>query len=288
MSNEQIEPVLSTSDDNRPVVRIGGVRVATLPELVAAVPALLQPENLPVWCAAVNHLTYGRQYRLIRDPDAYRARYQRRLASEDPREPWREGVVRLCDFGVADTSVIDTPQALGDAVVFYVEDDYLGIPYRVTAPLPDHPEGEVRYEPLPTTPVAPPPESAETADVEAPPEALALPEQFAPPDVAEAVAEPEPVAAPAEPEPDPVQPLRDAVTAEDQAAVRQSLRALGVDVADCEPIFAAWDALTYRGTPVRERLPKMQQLIAAIKALKAPPAVKDELWRLQKALIKYA
>src|SRR5262249_34956381 len=160
-------------------------------------------------------------------------------------------------------------------VIFYVEDEQLGFPYRVTAPPPDRPEGEVAYEPLPTTPVEAPPEPA-LAPFE---EAVAAAPEEEPPEPSEAAGAPE-----RGEEADLVEPLRDAVTAEDQAAVRQSLRMLGVDVAECEPIFAAWDALTYRGTPVRERLPKMQQLIAAIKGLDASTAVKEELWRLQKAL----
>ena len=39
-------------------------------------------------------------------------------------------------------------------MIFYAEDDYLGIPYRVTAPSPAHPQGEIRYEPLPMSPLA--------------------------------------------------------------------------------------------------------------------------------------
>jgi hypothetical protein len=37
-------------------------------------------------------------------------------------------------------------------VVFYAEHDYLGIPYRVTAPAPGRPAGEVEYHPVPASP----------------------------------------------------------------------------------------------------------------------------------------
>jgi hypothetical protein len=152
MNQPEVEVILSADDEGRPLVRVGTARAGTLPALVGAAPELARPENLAAYCAAVNHLTYGSQYRLIRDPDAYRAKYQRRLHYEDPRQPWQEGVVRVCDFGVADTSQIQAPRLEGASVVFYVEDDYLGIPYCVTGPAPDHPDGEVVYDPLPMSP----------------------------------------------------------------------------------------------------------------------------------------
>jgi hypothetical protein len=142
-----------SSDDDRPVVEVGAARVATLADLVRAAPALKQPDQLPLYCRALNHLKFGTEYRLILDPDAYRARYQRRLESEDPKAPWQEGVVRVRDFGVCDTSEITAPRMEAGAVIFYVEDDFLGIPYRVDAPAPDHPEGEINYEPLPMSPL---------------------------------------------------------------------------------------------------------------------------------------
>lgn len=152
MNAEDVNMAYS-GDDDRPLVEVGGARVTTPSELVQAAPALKQPDQLLLYCRAVNHLKHGTEYRLIPDPDAYRSKYRRRLASEDPKAPWQDGVPRVSDFGVCETAEIALPRMEGESVIFYVEDDYLGIPYRVTAPAPNHPEGEISYEPLPMTPL---------------------------------------------------------------------------------------------------------------------------------------
>ena len=152
MQAEAAESVLSWNAEGRPVIAVGGAEVAALAALVEADPSLKQPDKLGAWADAVNHLQYGSEYHVIHDPEAYRARYAQRLASENPDEPWREGVVRVSDFGVCDTAEIQPPRREGASLLFYAEDDYLGIPYHVTAPLPEQPSGEVHYEPLPMTP----------------------------------------------------------------------------------------------------------------------------------------
>ena len=151
MNADELDIAYSEAD-GRPVVEVGAAKAATPAELVAAAPALKQPDQLAAYCGALNHLKYGSEYHLILDPDAYRAKYRRRLESEDPNEPFHDGAPKLRDFGVCDTSEIRTPRVEGGSVIFYVEDDFLGIPYRVTAPDPEKPEGDVSYEPLPMTP----------------------------------------------------------------------------------------------------------------------------------------
>jgi hypothetical protein len=154
---------LSWNDDDAPVVIVEGREIATVSDL-ACVSSLGRPESLGVYCDAVNHLTYGRDHRVIHDPAAYAAKYHQRLNAEDPKVPWREGVVRLCDFGICDTSEIRVPLQQGSKVAFFVEDSFLGIPYRVTAPAPGQPGGEVTYTPLPMSPLPEPADAAPTGE----------------------------------------------------------------------------------------------------------------------------
>ncbi len=151
MNPEEIQFNFS-ADNDKPVLEIEGTRFATLPALMLAVPELKQPEHLSRYCAALNHLAYGLEYRVITDSDAYRARYEAKYQAEDPEAPFEEGITRLHDFGYCDTSEIQAPRLDGGSVVFYVEDDFLSIPYRVTGPGPGEAEGDVQYEPLPMQP----------------------------------------------------------------------------------------------------------------------------------------
>jgi len=149
---------LSYNNERQPVIVLPGSQVGTLSDLIAAEPGFMEPNNIGRYCEIVNHLSHGRDYRVIQDPDAYRVKYKSRLAAEDPSAPMQNGVARLSDFGVCDTSEIGPPRRENGSVIFYVEDDFLGIPYRVTAPAPDHPEGAVAYDLLPFS--SPPPPAA--------------------------------------------------------------------------------------------------------------------------------
>jgi hypothetical protein len=153
MSGQASKIAFSEREDRR-VVLVGGRPAATLAEALASAPELKAPGGLGKYCDVVNYLARGRKYRVIHDPDAYRARYDRRFLSEDPDAPFQEGVPRLRDFGLCQTAEIQAPRAEGGSVIFYVEDDFLGIPYRVAAPAPDRPEGDITYDPVPMSPMA--------------------------------------------------------------------------------------------------------------------------------------
>ena len=146
------EPLLidfTQNDGDQRVVSVSGVQAKTPVDLIAAAPDLKNPENLGLYCDALNYLARGNQYRPIHEPEAFRAHYEKRFQAEDPNAPFQEGKPRLRDFGHCQLEEIQAPSVTGSSVVFYVEDSYLGIPYRVTAPAPEHPEGETTYEPVP-------------------------------------------------------------------------------------------------------------------------------------------
>jgi hypothetical protein len=151
MPSSQIELAFTTQAQRR-VVQTAGDAFDAVSPLVAAAPELKQAENLGLYCGAVNFLARGRDYRLILDPKSFKDRYESRYKAEDPKVPFQEGVARLRDFGHSNLEEVMAPQLRGKSVVFYVEDDYLGIPYRVTAPGPSNPEGDVTYEPVPVSP----------------------------------------------------------------------------------------------------------------------------------------
>ena len=134
---------------DNPTIAHGDATITSYAELVRAIPELKNRDQLLDLCRALNHLWRGNAYRLIADPEAYRRRYDERIAAEDPDAAWQEGVVRLRDFGICDVSQIAPPGVVGDQLIFYVEDDYLGIPYRVTASAPDQPTDDPSYEPVP-------------------------------------------------------------------------------------------------------------------------------------------
>ena len=94
MNPEAETPVLGRADDGKPVITVGGTKVATLAELIAAIPDLKRTDRLGELCDDINYLQHGSDYRVIHDADAYRAGYEQRLQSEAPDQPFQSGVVR--------------------------------------------------------------------------------------------------------------------------------------------------------------------------------------------------
>jgi hypothetical protein len=146
--SEPLEIGLTTDAEDHPIVNTANGTAKSLTELLTLAPDLRHPAHLGTYCDALNHFQHGTQFRVIHDPNAFRTRYERKLASENPEQPFQDGVARVGDFGVCDLSIIEVPELVGETVVFFVEDDFLGIPYRVTGPAPSE-TGDVQYEPLP-------------------------------------------------------------------------------------------------------------------------------------------
>jgi hypothetical protein len=130
------------SDDNHIVV-VGAATARTAAQLFALAPAA----SVVDLCGAICHLARGSDYRLIADPAVYNARYMNKYNSEDRSAPFAIG--RLSDFGLADLAAIKAPQVEGGVATFFVEDDFLMIPYRVAARVDvEQPASEIEFEPV--------------------------------------------------------------------------------------------------------------------------------------------
>ncbi|KIC47743.1 hypothetical protein [Tateyamaria sp. ANG-S1] len=112
--------------------------------LLGAVPAL--QEHPAKTAEAVNHLTYGFDYTVITDPDAFRSEYTAKYEAEGDA-PFVAGRPQLHDFGRQDLASLDIPTLTSDALVFFAKDQALGIAYRAEMPLDT---GVATYKPLAT------------------------------------------------------------------------------------------------------------------------------------------
>ncbi len=274
MNGHRLFLIFSQDDAERRTVSAGGKQVASAAELATAIPALQDAANRDRYCDAVNYLSRGFQFRPIHDADRYRDRYEKKYRAEDPDAPFQEGVPQLRDFGYFDLTEIQPPRLENGSVIFYVEDDFLGIPYRVTAPAPGHPDGDALYDILPMSELPEPPGTPAPQEVSASDSARESPAAPSPP--------------PPPPPPTPLELLHAAVTAQDEVAVQRHLATLGIDNAVCERILTAWQGLVATGAPKAQRKASMLELVAAIRMIKGAKTVSDEMWRLQMSLIKYS
>lgn len=139
-------------EDQAPVVVAGDDVHASIGALLAAVPGLMAPEAAVPLAQAVLHFARGRDYTVIDDPAGFEADYRAQLAGEDANQPWRQGSVRLVDYGVPDFSAIAPPAHHGTALVCTARDAFSGLAYSAQAPLSDL--SSVTLSPLPLTAVA--------------------------------------------------------------------------------------------------------------------------------------
>lgn len=148
---------LGLTDEGKPVVLLDGSddQAGSMEELLRFLPGLAAPGRATDLALAANHFAHGSEYRVITDPPAFEEAYRARLAREDANATWREGVVRLRDYGVPDFADVHAPRLEGGRLVFCAADTYLGVPYRAEASDLLRPPS---YTPLPLTPLpAPPP-----------------------------------------------------------------------------------------------------------------------------------
>lgn len=115
-----------------PVVVVEQVEVTDRSEALRLAPALGDPRWIRVYSRVVNHLAHGDDYDPIMDPEAFEAQYMEAYNAEDPNEEVGPGVVRLHNYPLPDFSAIHPPRMEGDILVFYAENLFLGLPYRVT------------------------------------------------------------------------------------------------------------------------------------------------------------
>ncbi|MDR0647042.1 MAG: hypothetical protein LBF43_01225 [Puniceicoccales bacterium] len=107
--------------------------------------SLLKPENLPIYCQVINFIHTGIDFSWIQDIEAYRSSY-----ADWMKTVGTEHVHPCANFGPFDLSEIQPPHISGDKLIFYMQDNYTKVPYRVESqyPLRD-PKGEIFYNLLP-------------------------------------------------------------------------------------------------------------------------------------------
>lgn len=145
IDEETAECILS---DDGPVIQFQEKRFTDLSALSEASPALMQVQNLSLYCRIANFLCNGISFMFIEDIQAYQKGYGQRRSYEKRRTEGLES--SAADFGPFEVSGMHTPRIEGGNLVFYVEDAYYGIPYRVTSPFPVSKErGNPTYSLLP-------------------------------------------------------------------------------------------------------------------------------------------
>ena len=140
MDLPQIDLMLSAT--GAPMVRVAyEAEYTEIAPLIAAVPALSDPDHATDAALAVNHLSEGFEYGVILDPDGFRADYMTKYDAEEGAE-WQQGQPRLRDFGKPDLSILAPPMIDEGTLVFFADDKYLGLAYHVTmdlsATVPDY------------------------------------------------------------------------------------------------------------------------------------------------------
>ncbi|MEP1200296.1 MULTISPECIES: hypothetical protein [unclassified Tateyamaria] len=127
-----------------PYVTIDDAQVTTPTDLIAAAPFLDGEDHLYTHAFLLNHMAEGYSHALIDDVAAFQAEYMERYNAEDPDEERGPGTVRLHNFGIPDFASMHQPMKIGDELVFFVENKFLGVPYKVTM----GPSRKLNYAPV--------------------------------------------------------------------------------------------------------------------------------------------
>lgn len=132
------------ASNGAPVVIIGQVETFDPLEAIRLAPALVNPKWVRAYAQVVNHLAHGSDFDPIMDPAAFHTKYMATYDAEDPDEEVAPGAVRLHNFGIPDFTEIAPPAMVGTNLVFFAENVFMGIPYKVVMA----PGAQPQYVPL--------------------------------------------------------------------------------------------------------------------------------------------
>lgn len=141
---------MNVNDAGTAVVIVDGQEVQDISGLIDLAPNIVDPKYARAYARLVNHLANGYEFNVIMDPDAFEASYRERYDAEDPDEKTVAGQVRLRNYGLPDFSVIEAPKISDNTLVFYAENAFLGVPYRVEAGTAVTSIGKPEYTLVPT------------------------------------------------------------------------------------------------------------------------------------------
>lgn len=144
-----MEIFLLTRPDQSRYVTCDDVEIDGLPAMIARLRGVTDANELREGCRAINYLAHGFQYRPIDDIGAFSRRYQSQYKADQEAQTWEDDLAQLPDFGEFDLAELHPPHVEGDVLTFFVEDDYHGLPFRVSVPLSP---GAAIPEPLPYQP----------------------------------------------------------------------------------------------------------------------------------------
>ncbi len=113
------------------IILISSMQCMSVFDIVQTAPQSITQQNAGAFAKAANYLACGTAFRVIEAPQEYESNFRSRIATEDPSQPWTEGVMRLCDFGTPEFSAIEPPQIADKKLSFYAEDLVTGLPYVV-------------------------------------------------------------------------------------------------------------------------------------------------------------
>lgn len=120
--------------------------IADIPSLIATVPALMAAEHASDAAAAINHLSDGRDYAVITDPQAFASAYLTQYDSEADQD-WDQMNPRLGDYARPDFRDLAAPVYGDGSLVYYVKDSFLGLAFCVVV---SHEDPTPKYMPVPS------------------------------------------------------------------------------------------------------------------------------------------
>ncbi len=130
---------------NKMWLQYNGKNYDNFSEFLKQTQKLLNPENLSIYSQLINFIHTGVSFSYIQDTEFYKTSYAewiKTLGTEHPHP--------CTNFGPFNLSEIQSPKILDGKLIFYVQDNYTNVPFRVESSYPfDNANNEIFYNLLP-------------------------------------------------------------------------------------------------------------------------------------------
>lgn len=119
---------------HHPVIEVQGKQYSSLGPLLDKYPIFTHTQHLDKLAQMANFLAKGLEFQFIENIESFKEKYYQQIETEQSSLLYEGSLLK--DYGIFDLSSMHPPHLKDRQLLFFVKQDYMGIPYRANLRYP--------------------------------------------------------------------------------------------------------------------------------------------------------